>query len=103
MLVNHVFFVYNVSKITPQKKRVCTYNDNGFSYYLVTSGKSLKADQIIAEITKGYEQTRVMDRIYNALRLWREKCYSVDDKHMVIVFTDSFYKHQEHYNQTRSR
>ncbi|VDI53707.1 Hypothetical predicted protein, partial [Mytilus galloprovincialis] len=39
--------------------------------------KSSTADQIIAEITKGYEQTNVKDRIYNALRLWREKCYQL--------------------------
>ncbi|XP_052082616.1 tumor necrosis factor receptor superfamily member 5-like isoform X1 [Mytilus californianus] len=68
----------------------------------IKSRQSSKADQIIAEITSGYEQKRVKDRIYNALCLWKGKCYSVGDEYMVTVFTDSFYKHQEEYNQTRS-
>lgn len=68
----------------------------------INSSQSSKADQIIVETTRAYDQTRIKDRVYNALKSWKEKCYSVDDEYMFAVFTNSFYEHQGQYMQSLS-
>ena len=71
------------------------YESQELHFFTVESDKSEKAECIIYEAERAVEQTRIPDRIYEALKLWKEKCYKEDNHVMCRILTRSFQRHKQ--------